>query len=432
MLRIESVAHASLWLRATNASLLTDPFLFVDGFDARTFCLFPPVRHRPEDLGRLDYVFSSHIHTDHSHPGTLALLRDRTGCALIPAQRPALEERYRSSGFREVRLLENGKTESLRADLRVTCFWSDPVDSVLVVEAEGATCLHVNDCMLSDQALGEIGERFRIDYAFLVYTSAQQLYPLFLPLPEDELRRRIEEREEAFFDLQSHVIERIRPRAVVPYAYAIGYFNADQLHLNGYGRDMPAGFAERMRERFPDVATHILAPGDVLDAATGEVAPAPGGERWSNTADDYSAALSAYASRTSLQGFQRGSCRAIEERLSEYLRRRILQPATPELARRGVSLTVKGDDGERRWTLDLPRRAIDPPDLPSQVVDIEMPASVAAELLDGPDDLIPPLYSYRIRMRKNFSAAMDPQEEIGLYTAVIIGLFAPHRVGQIF
>ncbi|HEX4621120.1 MAG TPA: hypothetical protein VH208_06070, partial [Myxococcaceae bacterium] len=322
--------------------------------------------------------------------------------------------------------------ESLGPDFRVTCFWSDPVDSVLVVEADGVTCVHINDCMLSDEALAEIGKRFQVDYAFLVYTSAQQLYPLFLGLPEEELRRRVREREAAFFDLQAHVIERLGARAVVPYAYAIGYFNADQLHLNGYGRDMPAQFVERLGERFPDVAARILAPGDALDAATGEVTPAAGGERWSNTAVDYSAALREYASRTSLRGFERGSCRAIEQRMTEYLGRRIVQPATAELARRGVTLTVKGGDGERRWTLDIPRRTLDPPDLPSQVVDIEMPASVAAELLGGPDDLIPPLYSYRIRMKKNFGAAMDPQEEIGLYTAVIIGLFAPHRVGQIF
>jgi L-ascorbate metabolism protein UlaG (beta-lactamase superfamily) len=435
VLQIESVAHASLWFRASEASLLVDPFLFVDGFDARTFCLFPPVRHRAEDFGRLDYLFSSHVHSDHGHPGTLERLRDRVGCALLPAERPALEERYRSVGFREIRLLENGRTVALKPGFEVTSFWSDPVDSVLVIRADGVTCLHGNDCMLTDEVLEEIGERFDVDYAFLVYTAAQQLYPLFLSLPEEELRRRVAEREEHFFGLQAEAIDRIRARVVVPYAYAVAYFNADQLHLNGYGRDMPATFAGRVRERLPGVETRIMSHGDVLDGATGEVTPAPGGYPWSGTVDAYLSALRAYVSKESLAAFEPGRCQSVESRLTEYLRRRMTQPATPELAKRGVLLTVKGDDGERSWALDFPRRAVSgatATDLPSQVIEIGMPASVAEAFLDGPDDLIPPLYSYRLRMKKNFSPTLAAEDEVSFYISVLVSLFAPHRVGQIF
>jgi ABC-type transport system involved in multi-copper enzyme maturation permease subunit len=61
--------------------------------------------------------------------------------------------------------------EKLNDDLSVTCFWSDPVDSILVAEMGGRTLIHMNDCRPTEDLMREVGKRFSVDYLFLLYTE---------------------------------------------------------------------------------------------------------------------------------------------------------------------------------------------------------------------------------------------------------------------
>jgi UDP-MurNAc hydroxylase len=90
-MQIEYVTHASLLLRAGNFKLLKDPFYFFDPFVASFMCNFPPRDLKPSEFGTIDFVYSSHIHPDHSHPETLKKLKDSKRHVILPGERPDFE-----------------------------------------------------------------------------------------------------------------------------------------------------------------------------------------------------------------------------------------------------------------------------------------------------------------------------------------------------
>lgn len=419
-MRIEYVTHASLFFRHGEDSLLTDPFYWFDPISAQVMLHFPPRPLAPEDLGPIPYLYSSHIHPDHSHPETLVRLKDQVRTVLLPANRPALEARYRTLGFSDIRLLSQGVPHVLSDRLTVTSYWSDPIDSCLVVEADGTTAIHLNDCLPSFELAGQIGERHRIDYAFMLYTSAQDLFPFLLPHPEAERQALAEKRERDFLEGQLHRIELLKPRVVVPYSMTMTYFQPEQQHLNGYHRLLPPLFAEAVRERFPESRTLVVKPGDVIDTASDTVTSSTD-TAWGDTLDQFLANIAAYAqARRDLPRFHAGSVQAVADRLQSRLHAFGRQPRPAALTdvhrvlERGVDLEVVGEDGRR--TFHVGGRPA--------VLHIEVPASIVASMLDGHYDPYSLLFLHRTRFRLEPAIRIPPEAESSLYILAFMLLLA--------
>src|SRR5262249_27104769 len=112
-MQIEYVTHASLLVSAGNFKLLTDLFYFFDPFVASVMCHFPARELEPSDFGTIDYLYSSHIHPDRSHPETLKKLKDSVRHVILPGELVDLGERFRSLGFADINLLERGTPRHL-------------------------------------------------------------------------------------------------------------------------------------------------------------------------------------------------------------------------------------------------------------------------------------------------------------------------------
>lgn len=432
-MEIEYVTHASLMVRSEAFRLLTDPFYFFDDGVRDVMCHFPPRPLHEEDFGRLDFVYSSHVHPDHSHPATLSRLRDRIDTVLLPAERPELETRYRDLGFRDVVLLESGKTLQLRDGLGVTSFWDGPVDSVLVVEGEGRTLLHQNDCRLKMRTVAEMAERFRIDYAFLNYTWIQDPYPLLLPRPDEELTRLVEQKERDCLAYQLGCVDLLAPRIVVPYSMTMTYFQPDQIHLNGYGRMTPPIFAKRLRERRGKVECWTLQPGDVIDTESDRVRRFRVENLWGDDLDEYLRNVAHYSQshREQLPPFVLGDADACDATLKAHFVERLRLPFLPFLAGRRVGLRVVGDRGERRYALDLRQREIQELHEPvsgengSEYLRITIPASTLLAILERAYDPFSALFSYRIRFQLRGAHDLPGQDEVWMYILSLISLFRP-------
>jgi L-ascorbate metabolism protein UlaG (beta-lactamase superfamily) len=375
-MEIEYVTHASLLLRGRAVNLLTDPFYFLDDFLRPIMCLFPPRTLTDSTFTDLHYVFSSHIHPDHSHPHTLLRLRNQIGTVLLPGDRPTLEQRYRALGFSKIIVLRNGVSTPLAGDIRVTCFWDSPVDSVLIIESDGIVVLHQNDCCLAAGTLEQIEQRFRIDYAFMNYTWSQNLYPLLLPRPDAELERLSAEKESGFLTYQTKVVDILRPKVVVPYSMTMTYFQPDQLHLNGYGRMTPPVFGRELRKARPQQRVLVVQPGDIINTATGAVVASSGGSSWGSDVDEFLANIAAYARRhaNELPGFQNGDPAASKDALIRHFEAHRSVPYVEFLRNQSVHLCVVGDASERRYLVDLARGAVftiardDTRDVPSPIL----------------------------------------------------------------
>ncbi|MHB2020677.1 MAG: MBL fold metallo-hydrolase [Candidatus Xenobia bacterium] len=412
-MEIEYVTHASLMLRSGGRRLLTDPFYWFDDLVAPIMTHFPPRPLKPQDFGHIDYLFSSHIHPDHSHPETLKKIRDQVGTVLLPAERPGLLQRYRDLGFTDLRLLPRGETLRLDDGLEVTSYWSDPIDSCLVATMDGVTVLHSNDCLLSFEATREVAARHRIDYACVLYTSAQELYPYILPRTSSERERLGRERERDFLRDQLRRLEILKPQHVVPYSMTMTYHRSHEIHLNGYGRLIPPQFAKA-------VPALVVQPGDVLE--NGRLHRYREENLWGETEAEFLANIT--GQKTDGPAFDAGRVAAVAERLEPvleaFLHRDLadcLPVLVPALSR--VQLSVFGTDGKKTWLVSREARRVTSPPAERAIVEIDIPASLLEALLDGFYDPYSLLFLHQMRFRLN-GRCDDDRTECALYISVVL------------
>ena len=418
-MRIEYVTHASLWIQDRDVSLLTDPFFFLEPLLSSLMDHFPPREIDPTTFGRIRYVYSSHLHPDHCHPPTLARLKEHIQTVLLPAERPELEQRYRNLGYTDIVILNNGESRCLEDGLEVTSFWSDPVDSVLVVRTKDVTILHQNDCFLNQRTLKEIASRFSIDCLFLLYTQAQNFFPLLLDRPDPELEALTRQKEEWSFSYNLDVLDCLRPRTVVPYSMTMTYIQPDQLRLNGYGRLTPVTFSERLRKIRPNISCLIMQPGDAIDLPSGMVRRCREENLWGSNLDEYLENVSRHAA--SLTGrtsqWRPGNPQVCHAPLLQLLQIPARKQVPAWLEGQTLILHVVGDtDAKISYEIDFASRSIcvvEPQARLARVptLEVTVPAVIVSGLLEGEYDPYTVLSSYKIGF-KSHRQSLDPQSDL--------------------
>lgn len=428
-MQIEYVTHASLSLRSQGVTVLTDPFYFFDEIADAFLRHFPP-RHIDRDtFGRIDYVYSSHIHIDHSHPETLEVLKDKIGTVLLPAQRHGLERRYRDLGLNDIILLENGQPQTLPGGVEVTSYWSDPVDSALVVRMGGVTVLHQNDCVLDRETLEKMAARYAIDYAFVWYTSSQSLCPMILPRTQAELDRLAQVREDRNFERQVECLDVLKPGVVAPYSMTMTYVNTDLIWLNGIGRLTPVTFKERLEKARPGQRCLVVQPGDVIDTESGSVKNYREANLWGEDLPSYLDNIADYAhSEPSVpRRFVHGDAEAADPRVRAHFRERFKTPFAMHLEGRVVHLTLQGDDGARTYAIDTRAKRLitDPREinrLETPILTIAMPVVAFLWLISKKWDPFHVLFCRRIEFHFNHPLTMTPEDETLLYIYSLVSI----------
>lgn len=428
-MQIEYVTHASLSLRSRGITILTDPFYFFDEIAGAFLRHFPPRHIDADTFGRLDYVYSSHIHLDHSHPETLEVLKSKIGTVLLPGQRPSLERRYRELGLNDIILLENGKPQVLRNGIEVTSYWSDPVDSALVVRMDGVTILHQNDCVLNNDTLKEIAKRYAIDYAFVWYTSSQSLSPLLLPRSEAELDRLAQTREDANFLRQVECIDILKPKVVAPYSMTMTYVNADQIWLNGIGRLTPVTFKERLGALRPEQRCIVVQPGDIIDTESDAVHRYRDTDLWGSDLRSYLDNIAEYARNDPSvdQNFVCGDLEAADAQVRAHFRKRFETPFAQHLEGQLVALTLRGDAGERSYLIDTQGKKLitDPQEASHRgnpILKVTMPVIAFLWLISKKWDPFHILFCRRIEFDFGYPLSMAPDDETLLYIYSLVSI----------
>jgi L-ascorbate metabolism protein UlaG (beta-lactamase superfamily) len=429
-MQIEYVIHASLFVRASKCNLLTDPFYFFDPFVASFMCHFPPRDLTPSDFGVIDYLYSSHIHPDHSHPDTLKLLKESVRHVILPAERPDLEDRFRGLGFTDIRLLENAVPVQLEDGLEVTSYWSDPVDTTLVVRAGDVTLLHGNDCLLDQPTLKKIAENHRVNYAFINSTSVQFIHPMLLPRPDEELKTLAGIREDAFFRYQMMVVNALNPDVVIPYSMTMTYYLPDQIKFNGYERLIPPTFCERLQKMRPAQQCWILQPGDVIETESMTVVRGHEHNYWGKDLASFLENVQSYAAEIAPQRppFSYGLVAENLPSLLNFLTARVKKPIAPELQDKVFDLRLIGDDGEAMCRINFGNGLVQEPASSNGNSDtfmhIEIPASLIGTILSKVYDPFSILFTYRVKFQLLAPLNLRPDQESELYIKVFESLLA--------
>lgn len=233
---------ATAILEHQGVRILMDPWLD-DGIFHGSWVHFPPLRIGVTDVGRLDYIYISHIHEDHCSLGTLEKL-DRGATVLVMDRKPNLVLDFlmrNRLGFRDIQLVAPRSPRELRPGLVVDMIEPDPtdamaaaIDSALVLQWDGRVILNANDCQPHPGMIEYMRAAYgRCDLAMLPYCGGSGYPSCYINLTADEKRSERDRIRGMRMDSFIETIERLDPRKVLPFAdqYAIAGSRAS---LNEY------------------------------------------------------------------------------------------------------------------------------------------------------------------------------------------------------
>jgi hypothetical protein len=311
------------------------------------------------------------------------------------------------------------------------------VDTILLVKMEGITVLHANDCAIHPVTLGAISWRCTVDYAFLCSTSTQDLYPLLLPRPAEELNELAKTREDDFFEVSIERIDALQARVVLPYSYTATYLSPDQLHINGYSRLTPTIYQSRLKERRPSVECWALEPGDVIECETRSVRRIRSESLWGADLPQYMENVRRYSEsiRSVLPAFDPGepdSCLdAVRARLQERLDEGVPHASFYSCINGAVVIHLVGKTRTSSLLVNVSNKTVrlwpgecDTPD--AHGLEIDFPASLMEILLMGAYDPFMILYTYRVSFRPQpvlKALGLSARQEYALYMGVVLTLF---------
>ena len=234
-LTFEFIGNACGIFRGKNGTrILCDPWI-VDGVFEGSWCHYPPLETKVEDLKGVDAIYISHLHPDHFDERYFDFPLDIN---IIVLDHPPnfLIKKLLSLGYNNLIKIKDGETFQFK-ELALTCFAEFSkhnfhesaigflIDSALVVECDGIIALNSNDNTLSAEAAEMLYNKFgSIDLAMLNYNSAGPYPSCFnnLSITEKKIEnKRVLTRN---FDHIIKLLKILKPRAFLPFAgsYVLG------------------------------------------------------------------------------------------------------------------------------------------------------------------------------------------------------------------
>lgn len=284
-------------LEHAGRRMLFDPWLD-DGIFHGAWYHFPPLAVGVEDLGRIDYVYISHIHEDHCSPGTLRHVSPDAEVILMD-RRPNMVERFLERHrlrFRAIHRVPPRTPVQLADDLVVDTLTADPahalnwlVDSALIVAWDGVVVYNANDCPPYEDGIRYLRERYpRVDLALLPYAPGSSYPACFTNLADEEKlaegARILETTLGRFVD----TVRALDPVRAAPFAdaYVIG---GSRAHLNRFVPHPPGTAVVRERLVCEGLAEKglFLNSGQSVDLATWEITPDEPFHRYTDAERDH-------------------------------------------------------------------------------------------------------------------------------------------------
>ncbi|WP_156885491.1 MBL fold metallo-hydrolase [Massilia niastensis] len=267
-MKITFVGHASILIETGGVRILSDPWWRGPCFGAQWWVYPPPAVDVLKDA-RPDYIYISHGHHDHLHPGTLAQFSRDT--LILVAQSSNMTRFIRDMGFN---VIEVGDEDIALGGEGVSCriipTYSD--DTLMAISDGREVCLNINDALHSAPATVQeaLAARLKalypvIDYVFCGYGTASH-FPNCYVIP-DKNRAATAAHRQAYFNRQwARLIDRLAPRFGFPFAADVVFLEEDLQWANEpmHNSERPT---DAFRKVFPDsrVCVTDIAPGHVIE-----------------------------------------------------------------------------------------------------------------------------------------------------------------------
>lgn len=263
-MKVTHVGHACILVESQGLKILSDPWWRGPCFGAQWW-IYPEPFLEPLQQKHIDYIYISHGHEDHFHPGTLKAL-DNSARVLV-AKGAGLTRYICKLGFDVIEVDEH---EACVLGEQVSCriVPTEGGDTFMTITDGQETLVNLNDALhpLSRQVRERFIERLRgyhphIDYAFCGYGAASHFPNCYL-IPGKDLQQSARERQLFFNYAWADIIHRLAPKYGFPFAADVVLLEDDLFWTNE-----PMRNAERPPEVFRRL--HPQAPTEVWDIAPG-------------------------------------------------------------------------------------------------------------------------------------------------------------------
>jgi len=268
---IRYMYSACVVIETSDAKICCDPW-FTQRIYHGSWFQYPVVENPVERIGKVDYVYISHIHRDHYDPPFLhELMKANPGCEILigAENQDFLREKMRKEGFapRQVNRLAVGGTE-----LAIIPNYEDSeinIDSALVVKGDGQIVVNMNDCPYDESQIKEILEFCgrAPDFACLPYAGAGPYPQAYRFTSEEQRRSATAAKKERFLQLFKTYLDAFTPRMALPFAGS--YYLGGPLRKLNDSRGVPD--AVEVWQRFGDQVVVLAEGGGSVNLTTGEV-----------------------------------------------------------------------------------------------------------------------------------------------------------------
>lgn len=263
-MKITFVGHAVLLVEAGGVKIISDPWWIGPCFGVQWW-QWPRPQLQAIDGLMPDFIYVSHGHNDHLHPGTLRRL-PKTARVLV-SEESGIAEAIERLGFCVTRLASGIPTRlspEVTAEIIDTCNG----DTMLVVADGHEVLVNANDALhaaprlVQDRVIADLGQRHpAIDYLFLGYGTASA-FPNCFFVPGKDNAASAARRQAHFNAAWASLVARIAPRFAFPFAAGIVLLDEALMWSNE-----PVHNAERPTSRFR--REYPTSPIGVCDIAPG-------------------------------------------------------------------------------------------------------------------------------------------------------------------
>jgi UDP-MurNAc hydroxylase len=238
----------------------------------------------PDELGRFDYVYISHIHEDHCSAGTIKYINPDAEIILMDLKPNFVVPFLQRNGFnfKKIHLVKARTPTELEPGLTVDMIEADPanelsnvIDSGLILRWGDFVIYNANDCQPYPGGLDYIAAAYpEIDLALLPYASSSSYPACFVNLTEEERRSERVRVMNGRLDAFVRAVRKLNPKRAMPFAdqYVVAgsrsYLNKSIAHPAG-----PSAVRKPLDQAGRLDRLVLLNSGQSYDLATGALSP---------------------------------------------------------------------------------------------------------------------------------------------------------------
>ncbi len=233
-MKITFISHAAILIETRGVRILSDPWWRGPCFGVQWWLQSEPFLEALEDAPP-DFIYISHDHSDHLHPGTLRRL-PRSARVLASAA-TGIKDQIAALGFGTIELEPRTAREiapGLKVEITPTWF----TDTFMVLDDGEKVCVNLNDAVHSaadedrKRVLDDIRARYpKIDYVFCGYGTASY-FPNCYFFPGKDDCATAERRQAHFVRAWASTIHELRPRFGFPFAASVVFLDDALFWLN--------------------------------------------------------------------------------------------------------------------------------------------------------------------------------------------------------